>query len=172
MWVGATEHVAGETNKAGSGCATMETSGDVLGSPSLQGRETESLPQSGGLTLGALSDVMCPGWLVLCLIYVWGRGQSLPRSPSLSNLNVHSKGRSLPAARPCPLSVCGSICLFLTNLLELWSLLPPGLSGFSVSPHVCLSVCRSGLLACQKVCLPSHVWMHDLIRATDHALEI
>lgn len=70
MWVGAAEHVAGETNKAGSGCATMETSGDVLGSPSLRGREAESLPQSGGLTLGALSDVMCPGWLVLCLIYV------------------------------------------------------------------------------------------------------
>lgn len=52
MWVGAAEHVAGETNKAGSRCATMETSGDVLGSPSLWGREAESLPQSGGPTLG------------------------------------------------------------------------------------------------------------------------
>jgi len=37
MWVGAVEH--GGTNKAGSGprYAAMETSGDVLGSPSLQG---------------------------------------------------------------------------------------------------------------------------------------
>lgn len=30
----------------------METSGDVLGSPSLQGREAESLPQSREPTLG------------------------------------------------------------------------------------------------------------------------
>lgn len=44
MWVGAAEHVAGETNKAGSGCATMETSGDILGSPSLRGVEGNRVP--------------------------------------------------------------------------------------------------------------------------------
>lgn len=50
----------------------------------------------------AVSNEMCPGWLVRCLIYVWGQWQSLTYSASLSNLNVQSEALNQPTARPCP----------------------------------------------------------------------
>lgn len=110
-----------KTNKAGSSWDMQpwklpKTSLDLLPTRREEGRVPCS-SQEG--QRWALSDVMCPGWLVLCLIYVWGQWQSLTHSPSPSNLNVHSKGLFLPAARPCPLSVCRSVCLFLTNLTSL-----------------------------------------------------
>lgn len=111
-------------------------------SPPVRGGRQRACPSQEDQHRGfELCDV---SWrLVLCLIYVWGRSLT----PSLSNLNVHSKGPSLPAARPCPLSVCRSYCLFLTNRLTLQPVCPPvGLSAFSRS----LSVCRSGAFICQK----------------------
>lgn len=164
MWVGAAEHVAGKTNKAGSSWdmqpwKLQETSLDLL--PSGGGRHSPCPSQEG--RHWALSDVMCPGWLGLYLIYVWG--QTLTHSPSLPNLNVHSKGLSLSQSLP-------SICLWVSLSVSYQSAtlsfclsvcLPAGLSGFRVCPYVCLAVCRSGLLACQKVSLPSHcmdAWTH------------
>lgn len=89
----------------------------------------------------------------LCLRAV----QSLTHSPSPSNLNVHSKGLSLPAARPCPLSVSGSICLFLTNRTDCQSvcLLSAGLSGFRICLYVCLPDCLEVRSACLPESLPS-----------------
>lgn len=69
MWVCAAEHVAGETNKE-LRYATMETLGDVLGACFLRGGGRTSPCPHEESRRWALSDVMSPGWLVLCLIYV------------------------------------------------------------------------------------------------------
>lgn len=100
------------------GLAELRNHGNFQRPLPLWGEEDREPAPVRRTNIGALSYVMCPEWLVLCLIYVWG--QSL--TPSLSNLNVHSKGPSLPAARLCPLSVCRSYCLFLTNRLTLQSI--------------------------------------------------
>lgn len=155
----------------------METSGDVLGSPpSGRGRRSPCPSQEG--QHWALSKVMCPGWLVPCLIYVWGQRQSMTHSPSLSNLNVHSKCMSLPAARPCPLSVRWPIWLLLTSLLVCHTDFL-SVSAFLSVYLVLASVYMSVWLFVGQVCTLARksvfahtVWMHELVRATDHALEI
>lgn len=172
MWVGAAEHVAGKTNKAGSSWdmqpwKLQETSLDLL--PSGGGRHSPCPSQEG--RHWALSDVMCPGWLGLYLIYVWG--QTLTHSPSLPNLNVHSKGLSLSQSLP-------SICLWVSLSVSYQSatlsfclsvfLLVYLVSG-SVHMYVWLFVGQVCLLA-RKSVSPHTVWMHELIRATDRALEI
>lgn len=83
-----------------------------------------------------------------------------------------SQDLSPPAARLGSLTAPTSVCLFLTSLLLCQCVCGPAdLSAFSVCLYVCPAVCGSGLLA-RESAFPHAVWMHDLIRTTDHALEI